>query len=332
MKITKKILATMLGLTILVGIPQCASANVDTTSNYEVTHMPSFVQVYGQVKEKNDKQIHINNSSNINNDILLNVSEKTIIIDAVSGLPVPLKDVNLNETIYAYTSPIMTLSLPPISNAEAIIVNIPQDFGVPNYIEVQSINKNYDGSITVTSGDGVFEATLDSTTNIFPYLTRNLVTINDIRIGSTLFLWNESQNYEVQIPENSQKLKVRKCLIMPYSYSSLIEASINDLNINGNDIKFLSKEAPFMKQKVLMVPLEVIAETCGYNVNFDKETSVATMTKEGSESYSVTIDSNILNLGDNKYYLTGETMLKNNTIFVSSDLFKLAQNAKVVVK
>ncbi|SFD24181.1 stalk domain-containing protein [Clostridium uliginosum] len=332
MKITKRILAAMLGLTMLIAIPQCASANVTTVVNNEVAHMSKFVQVWGKVEEKNDGKIHIKNSSNINNDMILNISHETIIIDAVSGLPVPLKDINLNEDIYAYISPVMTLSLPPMSNAKAIIVNIPQDFKVPNYIEVQSINQNYDGSITVKSDDGLVEATLDRNTNVFPYLTKNIVTIDNIKIGSTLFLWGKEEKGKMQTMENTKKIKVEKSLIMPYGYSALIKASVNNVNIDGKDIYLTSKEVPFMQEKTLMVPLKVVAEACGYNVSLNNKRGVATMTKEGSKTYSVTINSDMINLEDTNCYLRNKTILKNNTIFVSADLFNLAQNAKVVVE
>lgn len=127
-----------------------------------------------------------------------------------------MKDVDLNEGIYAYIGQAMTLSLPPMTNAKVIVVNLPQDYKVPNYIKVESIKKNNDGSITVISDGGRLEATLDSNTNIFPYLTRNIVTLNDIKVNSNLVIWEKTNSDEMQkTKELPIKINVDKCLIAP---------------------------------------------------------------------------------------------------------------------
>lgn len=221
MKSTNTILATMLGIAVITGMPQPVVANTEIKSNKEVAsnhdavHMPKYVQVWGQVAENSDGRILIKNSTNVNKDIILNTSEQTIIIDAVSGLPVSVKDIDLNQGIYAYIGQAMTLSLPPITNAKAIVVNIPQDFKAPSYIEVESVKKNSDGSITVRSEDGMLEATLDSTTKVFPYLTRNIVTLDDINVGLNLFLWEKETQNEIQTLELPMKVNISKCLIAP---------------------------------------------------------------------------------------------------------------------
>ncbi|MBN1046257.1 hypothetical protein DVW08_12990 [Clostridium botulinum] len=339
MKITKRVLGSAIALTVIMGVPQYVSANVLTTANNVVTtanqdvfNMPKFSTAWGSVKEKGDKQIHIKNSSNINNDMILNISDETKIIDAVSGLPVAINDIDINDDIYAYTSPIMTMSLPPITNAELVIVNIPQDFKVPNYIEVQNIVKNDDGSVTVTSDDGLLQATLDKDTNMSPYLTRNIVTTDNIEVGSKLVLWTKYDVNGVQTLQLPEKVNVEKCMIMPYEYSGVIKASADKLNINGEDISFKYSEAPFMEGETLMLPLNLVSEKLGYEVKPFNKTTMLNITKEGSKTYTVAIDSEMLKTEDTGHYLRNKTMVKNNTIFVSSELFNLAENAKVVVE
>ncbi|WP_315081217.1 stalk domain-containing protein [uncultured Clostridium sp.] len=332
MKITKRIVGSAIALTMIIGIPQYVSANVVTTSNQEVFQMPKFSSSWGSVKEKGDKQIHITNSSNINNDVILNISDETKIIDAVSGLPVSLDDIDVNESVYAYTSPIMTMSLPPMTSAKAIIVNIPQDFKVPNYMEVQDIKENDDGSITVTSDDGLLQATLNKDTNISPYLTRNIVTIDDVKVGSKLFLWTKYNPNEPQTLELPEKVNVEKCLLMPYEYSGLIKASADKLSINGEEINLKANEAPFMEGETLMLPVNLVSEKLGYDVKPFNKTSMLRITKEGTKTYTIAVDSDMLESEDTSYYLRNKTMVKNNTIFVSSELFNLAENAKIVIE
>ena len=216
MKTMKIISALMLGIAAISIIPMGASADSENINNQETaTFMSPYVQVYGQVSEKNDGKILIKNATNVNNEILLNVSEETIIIDAVTGLPVLMDDIDLNDGIYAYMGQAMTLSIPPMTNAKAIIVNIPQDFRAPKYIKVESIKKNTDGSVTVVGDGGALEATLDSSTNVFPYRTRNIVTIDNIEVGSNLVLWEKESKDMVQTLELPVKVKVEKCLIAP---------------------------------------------------------------------------------------------------------------------
>ena len=70
-------------------------------------------------------------------EIILNITDTTRILDAVTLEEKTLADINEKEIIYAYTSPVMTRSLPPISNAEYILINIPADFGIPSYENIQ---------------------------------------------------------------------------------------------------------------------------------------------------------------------------------------------------
>ena len=217
MKKAKIISAMMLGITAFSAIPQYALAadKEMATSTQEGVYKKSYVKVWGEVSEKTDERIIIKNSTNVNNEIILNISEDTIIVDAVTGQPVLIKDINLNEGIYVYMGEAMTLSLPPMANAKAIIVNIPEDSRVPNYITVEVIKKNNDGSTTVIGDGGNLEATLNSDTNISPYLTRNIVTIEDIKVGSNLLLWEKENKDMLQITVLPVKVNIEKCLIVP---------------------------------------------------------------------------------------------------------------------
>ena len=239
MKATKIISAVMLGISAISLTPQYVSADVESTNNQEATtFMQNYIQVYGQVSEKNEGRILIKNATGANNDeILLNISEETIIIDAVSGLPVAMKDIDLNEGIYAYIGQAMTLSLPPMTNAKAIIVNIPQDFKAPNYIKAESVKKNNDGSVTVISNGGALEATLDIDTNVFPYLTRNIVTLDDIKVGSNLVIWERQNKDMLQTTELPVKVKVEKCLIAP-----------EDIDKEDNELVSITEEKAWKKE------------------------------------------------------------------------------------
>ena len=72
-------------------------------------------------------------------EVILNISEETLILDAVEGLPIKLEDIKDGDMVYSYMSPAMTASLPPQSFAYMILANIPADYRVPALEEVKEL-------------------------------------------------------------------------------------------------------------------------------------------------------------------------------------------------
>ena len=160
------------------------------------------LRIYGPVTKQEDGRLSIDNQSDmsISGEIILNVSEEyTYILDAVTGLPLKEEDIKDGDTIYVYIGPAMTMSLPPMTNADVIFANIPADAKVPDYIEVQSLVTDAATSKSVlTAADGT-EYTVESDCNIFPYLTRNIVTLDDLTQGRICVVWSDEDNAALQI-------------------------------------------------------------------------------------------------------------------------------------
>lgn len=158
---------------------------------------PQAIRIFGPVTRTEDGRLSIDNQSGVSNsgEIILNVSdEETYILDAVSGLPIKLEDIKDGDTIYAYIGPAMTMSLPPMTNADVIFANIPADAKVPDYVEVKSMITDASTSKSVlTALDGT-EYTLADDCNIFPYLTRNIVTLDDLTQGRKCVVWADDEN------------------------------------------------------------------------------------------------------------------------------------------
>ena len=160
------------------------------------------LRIYGPVTKQEDGRLSIDNQSDmsISGEIILNVSEEyTYILDAVTGLPLKEEDIKDGDTIYVYIGPAMPMSLPPMTNADVIFANIPADAKVPDYIEVQSLVTDAATSKSVlTAADGT-EYTVESDCNIFPYLTRNIVTLDDLTQGRKCVVWSDEDNAALQI-------------------------------------------------------------------------------------------------------------------------------------
>ena len=162
---------------------------------------PQAIRIFGPVTRTEDGRLSIDNQSGVSSsgEIILNVADETYILDAVSGLPIKLEDIKDGDTIYAYIGPAMTMSLPPMTNATVIFANIPADAKVPDYVEVKSMITDASTSKSVlTAVDGT-EYTLADDCNIFPYLTRNIVTLDDLTQGRKCVVWADDENSAVKI-------------------------------------------------------------------------------------------------------------------------------------
>lgn len=160
------------------------------------------IRIYGTIKHLEDGNISIDNQSGqgYSGEITLNISDEyTRVLDAATGNPDSLENLKDGDTIYVYISQAMTMSLPPMTNAEVILCNIPADFKVPDYVKVKSVVTDAAASKTVlTSEDGTaYELAPDC--SIFPYLTKNIVTIDDLTQGRTCMIWSNDQNVTEKI-------------------------------------------------------------------------------------------------------------------------------------
>ncbi len=128
------------------------------------------------------------NPVSVKQDIILNLSEDTLILDAVTGLPVKFDDINKNAAVYAWTSQAMLLSLPGQTAAHVIIVNIPSDFAAPQYVVINECETDENGNVIFTDQDGN-KYSAGENTSIIPYLTRNMVSIHDLEKGRKCLVW-----------------------------------------------------------------------------------------------------------------------------------------------
>lgn len=163
---------------------------------------PGETRIYGPVTKLEDGRLSIDNQSGMSTsgEIILNVdSEMTYILDAMTGFPVALDDVKDGDTIYAYIGPAMTMSLPPMTNATVIFTNIAADAKAPDYVNVKSMVTDASTSkSTLTAVDGT-EFTLADDCNIFPYLTKNIVTLDDLTQGRKCVVWSDDENTATKI-------------------------------------------------------------------------------------------------------------------------------------
>ena len=192
MKNLKKLLFALGTASILVtGGAMTALAETNIAAESDFVYTP--IRVYGTAQKLTDGRLHLTNSSTDSiNDIVV-TTQNSLILDAVSGMPVSYEDIQEGSFVYAYVGPAMALSLPPIANADIVLVNTPADYKVPSYVIVKSLDMHEDGSATLTANDGqVYDIPADC--SVIPYLTRQMIYVDSLTPGSACLIWTNSDS------------------------------------------------------------------------------------------------------------------------------------------
>lgn len=179
-------------LAAVMGLTAFASGNT-TGSMPEYTSIPFD----GTVVSVENERLTMNRTLDWGTDeLIVNLTEETKILDAMDGYPVTIDNLNAGEAVRVYTEMIMTMSLPPITNGVVVLCNLPADAGFPIYTNVREMISKGNGSYTLTTVDGTV-VTVNENTTLLPYLTRNIVRAEDLVPGSAILLWTNAADPSV---------------------------------------------------------------------------------------------------------------------------------------
>ena len=161
----------------------------------DVEEMPASETYFGTVesieKDEEGNVISISLTSEENGDYVMNVTDNTVWVDAVEKAKASQEDLTEGETIYVYHSPISTRSLPPQSEAFAVVLNVTQDIAVGVYHEVEDIVTN--GEIfTITTDNGGLYLNVTSETQVKDYTTGESAEIGNVDRGDSIIAWYDA--------------------------------------------------------------------------------------------------------------------------------------------
>ena len=122
-------------------------------------------------------------------EIVLNYAQGVPIIDAQTGLPADTAALKEGEQAYVWTAQMMTMSLPPQTPLQAMVVNLAQDAAAPQYVVVKNAEHHEDGSLTITDQDGNRWNATESGTVVVPYLTRQMIYLSGIEEGAHCLIY-----------------------------------------------------------------------------------------------------------------------------------------------
>ncbi|PWV98520.1 copper amine oxidase-like protein [Paenibacillus cellulosilyticus] len=290
---------------------------------YEIGHsnlLPS-VRVYGQAAKIEEKRILLenNNENDALSSVIVNISEDTRILNAVTGMPMKLEDIRENETLYAYVGPAMTRSLPPMAHAELILAGIPADFAVPTFAEIERVTRGEDGSVVIgTNRDAEFAVTADTT--LSPYLTMNIITPEMLVPGQKVLVWESAAIDGEQAANVADKV-----MVFPYGYKGYVSANLDGISVNGDKVELSEGEAPFAKDGQLMLPLRKVAEALGYEIKWNAETRNIEVVSGEDVLYSLKLRGTEVTTadGETRELRAAAALEGGNTFLAADDLIDL---------
>ena len=276
MKFSKKLLAAVLCAAMLC-VPALAAGSSNAPGVGTYVPDSQYTIVWGTAARQADGSLLVQKPGETQpTDGYIFWLKDTMVLDAVSGEPVDAKAIKDGSIVYAWlgAQTAMTMSLPPQTTPELLLINIPADFQVPQYDIIARANyimkgiPGYSG-MAITLSDGTACLVWQDAT-VTPYLTRNRVTYQDLLPGALVLVWSDDKG------------QASKVIVFPYEYKGGL--SLGDsgfLCVNG----YLTVYPPALRRPYnderLYAPIRAVAEAAGYSVSWDKEFGVTV--KDGGE-------------------------------------------------
>lgn len=194
----------------------------------DVEEMPASATYFGTVesieKDEEGNVISISLTSEENGDYVMNVTDNTVWVDAVEKVKASQEDLTEGETIYVYHSPVSTRSLPPQSEAFAVVLNVPQDIAVGVYHEVEEVTTTENETRLLTNNGGLYLIISDETA-VKDYETGDIADISDVAEGDRVIAW-----YDAVAMSYPGQANVSDILVLPAVETVETEADTADVD------------------------------------------------------------------------------------------------------
>lgn len=196
----------------------------------DVEEMPASETYFGTVasieKDEEGNVISISLTSEENGDYVMNVTDNTVWVDAVEKVKASQEDLTEGETIYVYHSPVSTRSLPPQSEAFAVVLNVPQDIAVGVYHEVEEVTTTENDTRLLTNNGGLYLVISDETA-VKDYETGEIADISDVAEGDRVIAW-----YDAVAMSYPGQANVSDILVLPAVETVETESDTADVDVD----------------------------------------------------------------------------------------------------
>ena len=258
--------ATIFSLTLcaamLMSLPAMAAEKDLLISPAPAIESLAPVRAWGKVTklESGSLLLQTDDETALHKEIVVHLPEGVPCVDAVTGLPMDMSKVKDGDTLYAWVGNAMTMSLPPQTSALIVVGNIPADYKVPEFYKVIGTDQTVmpaiypapertEVNLPVAGGETL---TIPVSAQFTPWLTRQMVTVDNLVPGSQILVWKDKDG------------KVEKVLLLPYAYRGYY--TMNDkgeVTVNGEKLSVNAKLSD-----PNMLPLRAVAEAVNYDVTW----------------------------------------------------------------
>lgn len=260
--------------------------------------------------------------------IVLNISEETIFIDSQTGIVSSIKDIKEGDSIYIYYSAAMTRSLPAQSSAKAVVTNVQKDKTIPKMMVVKEIMSSDKDQIKILNDCEDMIVTITKENPILPYKTKQIVTLDNIKVGSQIFVW-----YDIVAMSYPGQTTSHKTVIVGTQEIKAPEK----LQIDGKVLD-LGKEKIMVKNGKVMLPLRTVSKAMGFELKWNSETNsaeidngeVKTSVTVGVDSYYKASSKAIGLTAPFEYGVSPEIV--DGSLYIPAELFKLLFSNENAVK
>lgn len=249
-----------------------------TVYPYSVGVEATIVEIMEKDANNTTNSVLIKTTAQTPEEIVLHLSDETILMDSQAGTPVAFSDLKVGEKIQAYHDMAMTRSLPPQTHAQAILVNLPKQGNAAHFLTAEKVTVNVDGSVTILAESGTIYVTIGKDTPIAPLMTKNIVKNTDIHMGTRIVAW-----YDVVALSMPGQAQATKAVILPNVDKEAVTIVADDIALGEGKVV----------DGVTMVPIRVVGEKLGFTVTWDGKNdsvvldngTVKTSVKIGQDMY-----------------------------------------------
>lgn len=262
MKRFARIFSLTLCAAVLMSLPAMAAEKDLLISPAPAIESLAPVRAWGKVTklESGSLLLRTDDETALHKEIVVHLPEGVPCVDAVTGLPMDMSKVKDGDTLYAWVGNAMTMSLPPQTSALIVVGNIPADYKVPEFYKVIGTDRTVmpaiypapertEVNLPVAGGETL---TIPVSAQFTPWLTRQMVTVDNLVPGSQILVWKDKDG------------KVEKVLLLPYAYRGYY--TMNDkgeVTVNGEKLSVKAKLSD-----PNMLPLRAVAEAVNYDVTW----------------------------------------------------------------
>lgn len=265
------------------GLADVATAVVEPVKTLGV------VQMYGEIVSinKDGQTLAVEVQPAEGDSMIFYVDESTYVLDAENALPMDLEK-RTNDMVSVYYGPAVTMSIPAKSHATVIFGNAKEELDFPRYAAVEAVEKLDNGDIRVTTDDGSRIVTLGKDMPISPYLTKNIVTLDNVKKGSQLVLWYDVMTLSMPAQATAQKAVLLHTPEVEEAADVAVEGT--QITVAGTTINNAAYTKTSGDEAVVMVPARAVAQKLGYDVLWNDGT-VTLKLQEAAKSATYTVGS-----------------------------------------